>query len=177
MEEPPFDFFPPFVDPSSPGNAPTPSTADPAVPAAPAPAAPEAPHPGASGALKHGFYSRSFNPGDQQLLAGIHFGSLKDEITMLRVFIRRVTDLAAGVASLPEAFSLLRFPNCPIPNPLLFELFPICFIPPKMRPPFCLKWVSPIYPPNCSIPSLSKGKISDHSYKFVQLVVSLKRRG
>lgn len=120
MEEIPFDPFPPFVDPSSPDSAPAPASAVPAAPAAPSAPAGTAPQvsrparrrrgapPGNTNALKHGFYSRSFNQGDQQLLADIHFASLKDEITMLRVFIRRVTDLAAGVASLSEALSLLR---------------------------------------------------------------------
>ncbi len=63
---------------------------------------------GNTNALKHGFYSRSFREIDCQDLEKIHFSGLQDEITMLRVFIRRVTEISQSITTFPEAVSLLR---------------------------------------------------------------------
>jgi len=51
--------------------------------------------PGNTNALKHGFYSRRFNPLEvDDLDAALHEG-VEDEIALLRVTIRRVFDLAS----------------------------------------------------------------------------------
>jgi hypothetical protein len=63
--------------------------------------------PGNTNALKHGFYSRRLKRSD---LSGIEYcdARLQEEITMLRVFTRRVIELGKDVDTLPEAVSLLR---------------------------------------------------------------------
>jgi len=66
-----------------------------------------APH-GNKNALKHGFYSRQFKKADLVDLESADFIGLKDEITMLRVYIRRVIDLGNDVNDLTQAISLLR---------------------------------------------------------------------
>ncbi len=63
---------------------------------------------GNTNALKHGFYSRSFRQIDCTDLDQVRFSGLEDEITMLRVFIRRLTDLSQHIETFPEALSLLR---------------------------------------------------------------------
>ncbi len=64
--------------------------------------------PGNTNALKHGFYSRSFREIDCHDLDQVNFQGLQDEITMLRVFIRRVTEISQSITTFPEAVSLLR---------------------------------------------------------------------
>ena len=66
-----------------------------------------APH-GNKNALKHGFYSRQFKKADLVDLESADFIGLKDEITMLRVFMRRVIQLGKDVNELPHTISLLR---------------------------------------------------------------------
>jgi len=66
-----------------------------------------APH-GNKNALKHGFYSRQFNKADLVDLEKVEFVGLKDEIIMMRVFMRRVIQLGKDVNELPHAISLLR---------------------------------------------------------------------
>jgi hypothetical protein len=63
---------------------------------------------GNTNALKHGFYSRSFREIDCQDLDQVHFQGLQDEITMLRVFIRRVTEISKSITTFTDAVSLLR---------------------------------------------------------------------
>ncbi len=63
---------------------------------------------GNSNALKHGFYSRQFKKRDIVDLNASQFDGLKDEITMLRVFIRRIADLGKDLDDLHEAEHLLR---------------------------------------------------------------------
>ncbi len=63
---------------------------------------------GNTNALKHGFYSRAFREIDCTDLDRVHFSGLQDEITMLRVFIRRVTEMSECITTFPEALGLLR---------------------------------------------------------------------
>ncbi len=63
---------------------------------------------GNTNALKHGFYSRSFREIDCQDLEKIHFSGLQDEITMLRVYIRRVTEMSDLITTFSDAVGLLR---------------------------------------------------------------------
>lgn len=71
----------------------------------------ESPHrgapPGNTNALKHGFYSHTFQDPEQLDLSGLDSTSLDSEIQLLRVFIRRVAQQAEQVAGLPESMSLL----------------------------------------------------------------------
>lgn len=69
-------------------------------------------HPGAplgnNNAYKHGFYARRL-PGSH--VAGLEYTgmrSLEDEITVLRIFIRRVVDLGGSTEDLSQAINLLR---------------------------------------------------------------------
>lgn len=48
--------------------------------------------PGNTNALKHGFYSKFFSDFELQDLDGALASGLDDEISLLRVFIRRITD-------------------------------------------------------------------------------------
>ena len=50
--------------------------------------------PGNTNALKHGFYSRRFSPTDLKDLEDCDSPGLQDEITLLRIFIRRLVDIA-----------------------------------------------------------------------------------
>ncbi len=63
---------------------------------------------GNTNALKHGFYSRSFREIDCSDLDKIHFSGLQDEITMLRVYIRRVTEMSDLITTFSDAVGLLR---------------------------------------------------------------------
>ncbi len=63
---------------------------------------------GNTNALKHGFYSRSFREIDCRDLDKIHFSGLQDEITMLRVYIRRVTEMSDLITTFSDAVGLLR---------------------------------------------------------------------
>lgn len=63
---------------------------------------------GNKNALKHGFYSRQFNKADLVDLEAADILGLEDEITMIRVYIRRVIQLGNDVNDLPQAISLLR---------------------------------------------------------------------
>jgi hypothetical protein len=66
--------------------------------------------PGNLNALKHGFYSKQLKNAKADLddLDAGEFSGLQDEITLLRVFTRRVVDLGQDVDRLDEALSLLR---------------------------------------------------------------------
>ena len=64
--------------------------------------------PGNTNALKHGFYSRRFKRIDLTDLENHSFSGLQDEITMLRVYIRRVIELSNDIDNLPEAVGFLR---------------------------------------------------------------------
>src|SRR5512146_2641399 len=63
---------------------------------------------GNTNALKHGFYSRRFKRTDIKDLDACEFSGLKDEITMLRVYIRRVIEMSNGMQDFYEAMTLLR---------------------------------------------------------------------
>ncbi len=63
---------------------------------------------GNTNALKHGFYSRSFRDIDLHDLEKVHFSGLQDEITMLRVYIRRVTEMSDLILTFSDAVALLR---------------------------------------------------------------------
>jgi hypothetical protein len=63
--------------------------------------------PGNANALRHGFYSRRFrNLEHRDLEAGLQDG-LQDEISLLRVQIRRLMELAEGQTDLKEAIQTL----------------------------------------------------------------------
>ena len=59
-------------------------------------------------ALKHGFYSSHFRRSDLKDLDNCEFSGIKDEITMLRVNIRRCIEFSDQVTTLTEAMELLR---------------------------------------------------------------------
>jgi hypothetical protein len=59
-------------------------------------------------ALKHGFYARKFRQTDLVDLAESKFQGLNEEITMLRVFMRRVIEQSSSASSLSENIEVLR---------------------------------------------------------------------
>jgi hypothetical protein len=58
-------------------------------------------------ALKHGFYSRLFRGSESSDLEDELPGSLENEITLLRVMMRRTMELADGIDDLREATRVL----------------------------------------------------------------------
>jgi hypothetical protein len=64
--------------------------------------------PGNTNALTHGFYSPRFRAADLADLDQCQFSGLKDEITMLRVYTRRVIELSSEVDNFDDGLSLLR---------------------------------------------------------------------
>ena len=64
--------------------------------------------PGNSNALKHGFYSRYFRPVDVTDLDSQLDLNLLDEITMLRVYIRRLLEHSDEILDIEDAMDLLR---------------------------------------------------------------------
>ena len=64
--------------------------------------------PGNLNALKHGFYSRKFHPLEITDLDSCESAGLADEISMMRVHIRRVVDLGHKAKTLPQSIDLLR---------------------------------------------------------------------
>ncbi len=58
-------------------------------------------------ALKNGYYSRLFHAGEVTELEDDQGNSLKHEITLLRVMIRRTMELADGIDDLREATRVL----------------------------------------------------------------------
>ena len=64
--------------------------------------------PGNANALKHGFYSRFFNSPEMSDLDNVQALSLVDEITMLRVAMRRVLERYNEADTLAERLTLLR---------------------------------------------------------------------
>jgi hypothetical protein len=63
---------------------------------------------GNNNALKHGFYARRLPSSHLAGLESTDVDNLKDEITVLRIFIRRVVDLGGEVEDLGVAVNLLR---------------------------------------------------------------------
>ncbi|MCJ7626317.1 MAG: hypothetical protein MUO76_22730 [Anaerolineaceae bacterium] len=63
---------------------------------------------GNTNAIKHGFYARKFKPTDLTGIDDFEFSGLDEEITMLRIYIRRVIEMGADVQDLPRAMALLR---------------------------------------------------------------------
>ena len=59
-------------------------------------------------ALKHGFYTRQFNPTDIADLDKFDFTGLEHEIILLRVLIRRLVESARDLADSESLSSLLR---------------------------------------------------------------------
>jgi uncharacterized protein YjcR len=59
-------------------------------------------------ALKHGFYSRLFRSGEPSELSEDESASLENEITLLRVMIRRTMQLADGIDDLKDAIRVLE---------------------------------------------------------------------
>jgi len=64
--------------------------------------------PGNSNALKYGFYARKYKPADLLDIDACQFTGVKDEILMMRIYIRRVIELSNDIDNLPEAVNLLR---------------------------------------------------------------------
>jgi uncharacterized protein YjcR len=58
-------------------------------------------------ALKHGFYSRLFRGSESSELEHDQLVNLENEITLLRVMIRRTMELAEGIDDLKEATRVL----------------------------------------------------------------------
>ncbi len=58
-------------------------------------------------ALKHGFYSRLYRSAENSQLDADQFVNLENEITLLRVMMRRTMELADGIADLKEATRVL----------------------------------------------------------------------
>lgn len=58
-------------------------------------------------ALKHGFYSRLFRDSESSELDNDQIASLENEITLLRVMMRRTMELADGIDDLREATRVL----------------------------------------------------------------------
>lgn len=63
--------------------------------------------PGNANALRHGFYSRRFRSLEHRDLENGLQAGLKDEISLLRVQIRRLVELAEGQSELKEAIQSL----------------------------------------------------------------------
>ena len=63
-------------------------------------------------ALKHGFYARKYRTSDLEDLADCKFSGLKEEMTMLRVFMRGVIEQSgstpSSAGSLEESIEVLR---------------------------------------------------------------------
>jgi len=76
----------------------------------PQPKPPRSPgaQPGNTNALKHGFYSRQLKRLDHLDLESCRFAGLNDEITVLRVYLRRLIELGKDLHSFPEMLSLVR---------------------------------------------------------------------
>jgi hypothetical protein len=76
------------------------------------PPPPPKPHRGAprgnKNALKHGFYTRHFDKVDLADLKAVSFDGLNDEITMLRVFIRRLIERYQSSDDLDSALAVVR---------------------------------------------------------------------
>jgi hypothetical protein len=64
--------------------------------------------PGNLNALKHGFYSRQFKKSDLAGLENCDFDGLKDEITIMRVYIRRLIQQSSDSPDLYETAGVLR---------------------------------------------------------------------
>ncbi len=64
--------------------------------------------PGNLNAYKHGFYSRDFPKNDLADLDSLEFTGLLDEIKLLRVHIRRLTELGSQSDDFAVALNLLR---------------------------------------------------------------------
>lgn len=58
-------------------------------------------------ALKHGFYSRLFHDSESSEINADQLENLENEITLLRVMIRRTMELADGIDDLKEARRVL----------------------------------------------------------------------
>jgi hypothetical protein len=58
--------------------------------------------------LRHGFYSRRFKPVELKGLEACEPINLKDEIELLRVYVRRVVEMAGDTQDLYTAIDILR---------------------------------------------------------------------
>jgi len=73
----------------------------------PPPKRPRGAPPGNLNALKHGFYSRVFRKMELGDLQSVPLKDLQDEISMLRVLIRRVVEFSQQASTLDEYLRLL----------------------------------------------------------------------
>ena len=63
--------------------------------------------PGNTNALKHGFYSQQFRNGELADLDSFEDTNLQDEIGVLRVYLRRLLELADGIEDTRHAAAIL----------------------------------------------------------------------
>ena len=63
--------------------------------------------PGNTNALKHGFYSQRFRNGELADLDSFEDTDLQDEIGMLRVYLRRLLEMAEGIDDTRQAAAIL----------------------------------------------------------------------
>jgi hypothetical protein len=63
---------------------------------------------GNNNALKHGFYARKISTSDLDGLEETLSTNLKDEIEVMRIFMRRVVELGSKTSDLEKAINLLR---------------------------------------------------------------------
>jgi hypothetical protein len=63
--------------------------------------------PGNLNALKHGFYSKQFEPAEIQDLETRLLEGLQDEVAMLRVMMRRIMELTKGCDDLEELMNVV----------------------------------------------------------------------
>ena len=63
--------------------------------------------PGNVNALKHGFYSEQFRNGELADLTSFEDTNLQDEIGVLRVYLRRLLEMADGIEDIRRAAAIL----------------------------------------------------------------------
>jgi hypothetical protein len=67
--------------------------------------------PGNRNAVKHGFYSRFFHKADLKDLENLDAKSLSDEINLLRLHVRRLSEFSLTLTDLGEYLEVLRVIN------------------------------------------------------------------
>jgi hypothetical protein len=92
-------------------------------------------------ALKHGFYAKGLVKADLKDLETCQFEDLKDEIAMLRVYIRYVLELAGKLATLDDALDVVGTLSAWLPSvsPVSSAPMPSSPVTPTMPIPFSAK--------------------------------------
>jgi hypothetical protein len=78
------------------------------MPDLPAPKRPRGAQPGNANAIKQGFYARQFRRAEIKDLQNLKTVELSDEISMLRVFMRRIVEKSNPDAPISEDIEILR---------------------------------------------------------------------